>query len=230
MTAIGTIAGGPAGQGGTGGLRRFWRRYGAGYSFAAPWLAGLLVLLAGPLIFSFLLSFTHWDGFGGLATAKWAGLENYRKALSGQDEFFAKALANTAIYAAWSVPLCLAAALGLALLLNRKLPAIGLFRTIFYLPHVVAGVATVMMWQWVFNPDLGLLNAVLRWLGVAVAGHPMLQWLYSPQGAKPALILMSLWGVGGAMLIFLAALQNVPEQLHEAAKVDGGGRSAASGT
>lgn len=206
---------------------RFWRRYGAGYAFAAPYVLGVVLLLAGPILFSLGLSFTEWNAMGGVRTAKWIGLDNYRHALAGQDiqgELFRKSLLNSTVYALFAVPLGLAAALGLAVLLNRRLPAIGLFRTIFYLPHVVAGVATIMMWQWVFNPDLGLLNTALRHLGVDTESHALFGWLYSPQGAMPALVVMSLWGCGGAMLIFLAALQNVPEHLYEAARVDGAGR------
>jgi multiple sugar transport system permease protein len=195
----------------------------AGVGFASPYLLGLAVILAGPLAISFVLSLTDYDGVGRLTSANWVGLANYRRALGGADELFAKALANTLIYTAAAVPLQLVAALALATLLNRRLPGQSIFRTVLYLPHVVAGVATVMMWQWMFNPDLGLINSALRSVGVATGEHRMLQWLYSPSGAKPALILMSLWSVGGQMLIFLAALQNVPEHLHEAAMVDGAG-------
>ncbi len=204
-------------------VRRFWRRYGAGYMFAGPYLLGLAVLLVGPLLYSLALSFTRWDGIGGIGQAQWVGWAHYRQMLSGQDVRFTKALANTLIYSLFAVPLGLCVSLGLAMLLNRKLPGMGIFRTVFYLPHVVAGVATVMMWQWVFNPDLGLINSALRAVGVDTDSHPIFQWLYSPAGCKPALIVMSLWGAGGAMLIFLAALQNVPQRLHEAARVDGAG-------
>jgi multiple sugar transport system permease protein len=192
--------------------------------FAGPYLTGVIVLVVGPLVFSLILSFLKWDGIGGVDRMEWIGLGNYRQALSGHDEFFNHALVNSLTYALWAVPLGLCASLGLALLLDRNLPGVGIFRTIFYLPHVVAGVATIMMWQWVFNPDLGLLNTALRGLGVDTRAHPVCRWLYSPEGAMPALVLMSLWGAGGAMLIFLAALQNVPEHLYEAARVDGAGR------
>lgn len=195
----------------------------AGVLFAGPYLLGLLIILAGPMAVSFGLSLTRWDGVGSLTSAEGVGLDNYRRALSGEDEFFAKALGNTLVYAGFAVPLQLAVALSLAVLLNRRLPGLAIFRTVFYLPHVVAGVATIMMWQWMFNPDLGLINVALRGLRVDTDAHRVFQWLYSPSGAKPALILMSLWSVGGQMLIFLAALQNVPEHLLEAATVDGAG-------
>ena len=205
-------------------LGRFWRRYRAAYLFAGPYLVGLVVLLLVPLAASLALSFVRWDGVGGLDRAQWVGTTHYARMLSGDDPFFTKALTNTLIYAGAAVPLGLCASLGLAMLLNRKLAGIGIFRTIFYLPHVVAGVATIMMWQWVFNPDLGPVNAALRAAGVDTDSGDLFLWLHSPTGCKPALILMSLWGLGGSMLIFLAALQNVPEHLHEAARVDGAGR------
>ena len=100
-------------------ISRFWRRHGPGYLFAGPYLVGLAALLAGPLVLSFALSLTHWDGMGGLDSMRWAGLDNYRKALSGQDEFFTISLANSAVYAAWAVPLGLFASLGPAGSLHR---------------------------------------------------------------------------------------------------------------
>jgi multiple sugar transport system permease protein len=214
-------------------LRHFLRRHGAGYAFAGPYLAGLVLLLAGPLVLSLAMSFCDWDGMGGLDRIHSVGVRHYAELWrefttgvnsNGEPSFARLAVVNTLIYAAASVPLGLLAALGLALLLNRRLPGMGLFRTIFYLPAVVSGVATVLMWQWMFHPELGLVNSFLRGLGVNTAGHPVLRWLYSPEGCKPALIIMSLWTVGGAMLIFLAALQNVSDSLYEAARVDGAGR------
>lgn len=213
--------------------RRLGQRYGAGYLFAGPYLLGLVCLLAGPLLLSLGMSLCDWDGVGGLERVELVGGRHYaalwREVSSGLDaagepSLARKAFWNSLVYAAWAVPLGLGTSLGLALLLNRRLPGVGLFRTIFYLPAVVSGVATVLMWQWMFHPELGLINAVLRAAGVDTAGQPVFQWLYSPSGCKPALILMSLWTTGGAMLIFLAALQNVPEPLYEAARVDGAGR------
>jgi multiple sugar transport system permease protein len=141
------------------------------------------------------------------------------------------ALKNTAYYSFLSVPLGLTVALLLALLLNQKLRGISLFRTLYYMPHVIGGVATMMMWAWVFNPTFGLLNAFLRqaarpllWLHLLAPDWQPPQWLYDAHWSKPSLIMMSLWGSGGAMLIFLAALQNVPEQLYEAARIDGASR------
>ena len=201
-----------------------------GYLFASPWLIGFATLTALPIAASILLSLVAWDGIA-LEQAQWVGLENYREAMLHDPDVWI-ALWNTAFYAVLSVPLGLAFSLLLAVLLNRKLPGIPIFRTIFYMPHVVGGVATIMMWLWVFNPDFGLLNAGLRGLADLLSSTGMLYfqnweppaWLHDPAWSKPALIVMATWGSGGAMLIFLAALQNVPEQLYEAARIDGAGR------
>jgi len=182
---------------------------------------------------------------------RWVGTKNYRDLIL-RDQFFGRSLFNTAYYSLLSVPLGLVISLGLAMLLNQPVRGIAIFRTIYYLPHVVAGVATMMMWLWVFDPQFGLLNTLLRticgWLGWGASGGAAVNlpgWLYEAgnilgidyryakgfyplgrhtPGAKDAMIIMSVWGAGGGMLIFLAALQNVPAQLYEAARVDGAGR------
>jgi multiple sugar transport system permease protein len=200
-----------------------------GYLFASPWLLGFFALTFGPMILSFLFAFLRWDGISP-KTIAWVGLGNYFRAFRDPDVRIA--LANTAYYSFLSVPLSLAFALALALLLNQKLRCISLFRTIFYMPSVISGVGTIMMWLWVFNPDYGLLNGALRQgcnllasLGIESARHWALpKWLMSESWAIPSLILMNLWGAGASMLIFLAALQNVPDSLYEAAELDGAGR------
>ena len=204
------------------------RRGAIGYLFASPWLIGLLGLTLLPMVASLLLSFVKWNGIN-ISQMQWVGTSNYSRAF-GDDNFWI-ALWNTAYYSFVAVPLGLTVSLTLAVLLNQKMRGINLFRTIFYMPHVIGGVATIMMWMWVFNPDFGLLNAFLRAcadtlarIGLIAPGWEPPQWLYDPKWSKPSLILMSLWGAGGAMLIFLAALQNVPEQLYEAARIDGANR------
>jgi len=206
-----------------------------GYLFASPWLFGFFVLTVGPMILSLLFGFIQWDGMN-VGEIQWVGFGNYVRAYEDPD--VATALCNTAFYSFLSVPLGLSVALGLAILLNQNLKGISIFRTIFYMPSVIGGVATVMMWLWVFNPDYGLLNDVLRsgqdllvriGLGDApvvgkVAKAELPKWVFDEQWAKPSLILMHLWGSGAAMLIFLAALQNVPDSLYEAADLDGAGR------
>jgi len=226
-------------------------RWGAvGYLFASPWLVGFLALTLLPMIASMLLSFCQWKGLD-LSEIEWVGAEHYAEAARGisnglRTDFGAEvtdkdpgdldvyiALKNTVYYTFLAVPLGLTVSLLLAVLLNQKLKGISIFRTIFYMPHVIGGVATIMMWMWVFNPDFGLLNSALRAIAQPLIGMGLLEhgweppgWLYSEQWSKPALIVMSVWGAGGAMLIFLAALQNVPEQLYEAARIDGAGRVA----
>jgi len=201
-----------------------------GYLFASPWLIGFVVLTVGPMVLSFLFAFIRWDGMS-FRTIQWVGTENYAQALL-RDGDVRIALWNTAYYSFVSVPLGLAIALGLALLLNQPLRGISVFRTVFYMPTVIGGVATIMMWMWVFNPEYGLLNGLLRdaygllaSLGIESARHwEPPKWIYSARWAMPSMILMSLWGAGASMLIFLAALQNVPDSLYEAADLDGAGR------
>ena len=189
-----------------------------GYLFASPWLAGFFFFLLGPMIFSLVLCFLRWNGITSLGTAEWVGAAHF--ADLAQDELFYIALYNTAYYACLSVPMGIVFSLLLAMMLNQQLEGISLFRTIFYLPNVVAGVATIMMWRWIFNPDFGALNFVLENIGVE---HPP-TWLQSEVWAKPAFIIMSLWRVGGSMLIYLAGLQNIPQHLYEVAAIDGASR------
>jgi multiple sugar transport system permease protein len=182
-----------------------------GYLFIAPAVLGFLIWVAGPMIFSAWLSLTEWDL---LRPPEFVGLSNYQAML--QDRLFWQALGVTAYFTLVSVPLFQALAFAIALLMNVKVRGIALFRTVYYLPSIVPVVANAMLWAWVFNSDFGLLNAGLRALGL-----PKVLWLQDPRWAMPALITMSLWGVGGAMLIYLAGLQGVPQQLYEAAEIDG---------
>ncbi|WP_324669352.1 carbohydrate ABC transporter permease [Geochorda subterranea] len=182
--------------------------------YVLPWLIGFLGLTLGPLLYSLVLAFTDAELF---QQWRFIGLANFREMFL-EDPLFWKALANTAYYAFVSVPLSLAIAFGLAALLNMKLRGMPLFRTIFYLPSVTSGVAVVLLWGWIFNPSFGLLNYVLSW--VDIQGP---QWLGDPNWAMPAIIMMNLWNVGAPMIIFLAALQDVPQELYESADIDGAG-------
>jgi len=179
--------------------------------FISPWVLGFIFFLALPIALSVYYSFTAFNVF---QPPRWIGLANFR-ALS-TDPLFWKALYNTAYYTFLSVPLMMIISLGIALLLNSKLRGMRIFRTIFFLPSVLSGVGVALLWLWIFNPDYGLINLLLGYLGIE---GPL--WLYSPQWAKPAMVIMSLWGLGGVMVINLAGLQSVPEQLYEAARVDG---------
>ncbi|MBE3583799.1 MAG: sugar ABC transporter permease [Limnochordaceae bacterium] len=184
-----------------------------GYGFVALWLVGFVVFYAGPMVASLLLSFTSWNLIGRI---EWAGLDNYRQLV--HDPIFWQSLKVTGIYASIAVPLDLFAALILATLLNQKIRAVGWYRTLYYIPTILPGVVTAMVWRWVFNPQIGLINQALALVGI---NGPL--WLASPQWALPAIIVMSLWTIGGSMVIFLGGLQGVPVQLHEAAEIDGAG-------
>lgn len=203
--------------------RRPWR---AGLLCISPWLVGFLLVGAGPMLFSLVISFCRYDV---LNPAQFVGLDNYRQLLSfhqdpatGQtlasDPQFWLSIGNTA-FMMISVPLGIVAGLFLAMLLDQSFRGIAFFRTLFYLPSIVPAVASFLLWMWIFDPKRGLLNTTLVHAGMT---HPP-SWLSDPDWAKPALILMGLWGVGGGMLIWLAGLKNIPVQLYEAAEIDGAG-------
>ncbi len=188
-----------------------------GLAFCALWILGLTVFTAYPVAASLFYSFCDYSV---LQSPVWIGPGNYAGLL--RDDVFWISLGNTLFYAGFSVPLGLAVALALALLLNSGIRGIALFRTLFYLPAIVPLVASSMLWLWMFNGDYGLLNwalgPVFRLFGAAPPA-----WLGDPAWSKPALILMSLWGAGNTMVIFLAGLQGVPAELYESAAIDGAG-------
>ncbi|HXF64234.1 MAG TPA: sugar ABC transporter permease [Caldilineaceae bacterium] len=183
-----------------------------GYLFISPWLLGLVLLYLGPMILSLYMSMTNWDLF---TTPRFIGLENYSRMM--QDGLFWKSLLNTVIYVGGRVPLVLLLALVVAILLNQNIPGRNFLRTAYYLPVVTPQVAMFLLWVWMFEPNVGIINHVLAWFGVS----PGPQWLGHPFWAKPALIIVSAWGIGSIMVIFLAGLQGVPQQLYEAAELDG---------
>jgi multiple sugar transport system permease protein len=182
------------------------------YLVIAPWVIGFLCFTFGPMVYSLFLSMTKWDIVG---DPQWLGLGNYQKAFF-KDDLFGKSLKATAIYSFAGVPLRLTASLILALLLNRAVKFRNFFRTLFYTPSVMSGVAVSLLWMWVFNPDFGVINSILAKVGIPGPG-----WVYSEQWALPSLIIMSLWSAGSGMIIFLAGLQGVPQALYDAASVDG---------
>jgi multiple sugar transport system permease protein len=183
------------------------------YLMITPWIFGFLVFTAGPMIYSFYISLTRWNL---LTPPRFIGAKNYTDLM--KDPLFWQSLKVTTIYAFVSVPLDLLVALLLAILLNQKVRGLSIFRTILYLPSVVSGVAVSILFMWVFNPDFGLINAMLASIGITGPG-----WIGDPDWALPSLVVMSFWTVGGTMLIFLAGLQNVPVELQEAASIDGAG-------
>jgi len=192
-----------------------------GLFFVSPYLVGFSVFMLGPLAASFAFSFSAYDIFN---PPKWIGVENFAEL--AHDRLFWVSLWNTGFYTVFAVPLGMATAFVLALLLNRKMVARPLFRTIFFLPSIVPLVAASVLWVWIFNSQYGYLNWALGPVcdlvnlvaGTAVAPP---NWLQSPRWAKPALVLMSVWGVGGTMVLYLAALQDVPQALYEVADLDG---------
>ena len=185
-----------------------------GYFCISPWLLGLIIFTAAPLIASFYMTFTSWTI---TYAPRWIGLENYRYMFL-EDERFWKALYNTVYYIILAVPLYIVGGLLTALLMNAKLTGIRLFRTIWYLPAILPAVGSALLWVWLLNPEYGLINRSLALVGITGP-----RWLNSEEWAKPAIILMGLWGVGGAMIIYLAGLRGIPQDLYEAAEVDGAG-------
>lgn len=185
-----------------------------GYLCVLPWLIGFVAFTAGPMLGSLALSLTNWQI---IAAPEWVGLGNFQKLL--RDPLFYQALSNTAYISFLSVPSQLVVSLLIALGLNQKLRGVNLFRTIFFLPSQMPLVASALLWLWIFNPDFGLANVLLGFLGLAP-----LKWLFDVNLAKPSIVIITLWGgIGTAMIIFLAGLQGVPESLYEAASIDGAG-------
>jgi ABC-type sugar transport system permease subunit/ABC-type glycerol-3-phosphate transport system substrate-binding protein len=191
---------------------------GAAMFFLSPWLILMIVFLAGPILFSIVISFTRYDV---ISPARYVGMGNYREIVA--DPLFYKSITNTA-FMLIRVPLMMAVSLGLALLLNRSVRGIGVYRTIFYLPAIVPIVASAFLWMWLLEPTAGPINSALRSLFSAVglqANAPL--WLQDPAWSKSALIVMSLWTAGAGTIIWLAGLQSIPPQLYEAASIDGAG-------
>ncbi len=195
-------------------LRR--REARTGLLFLSPWLIGLAVFTAYPIIASFLFSFTYYTG---LSAPRWAGFENYVQLF--RDSLFWKAIYNTLYLAIIGIPLAQVLSILVALLLNTKVRFLAVFRTFYFLPSIVPAVATALLWRWFLNPQFGPVNTFLEWIGLPTPG-----WLTDPAWSKPGLILTSIWGIGGAMIIYLAGLQNISSELYEAAELDGAGKVA----
>ncbi len=187
-----------------------------GLLFATPWLIGFLVFFAYPVLASFYYSLCQYDA---IRPPHFIGLQNYQR-LFFEDDLFWKSLGNTLYMVVFGLPVGLIASLGIAILLNQRLRGIAFYRTIFYLPSITPVVATSILWLWLLNPEMGLVNLALSKVGIIGPA-----WLTDPSWAKAALILMGLWGTGGGMVIYLAALQDIPESLYEAAALDGAGKA-----
>ena len=179
----------------------------------SPWLFGFIFLSLIPILGSLYVSFTEWKI---VSAPKWVGLENYLGLLT--DEVFLKSLKVTFTYCGMTIPITILLSLGVAMLLNGDLPYAGILRTIYYLPCVVSSVAAALLWGWIFNYRYGLLNQLLALVGVQGPN-----WMGDQKWALVALAIMSLWGIGGGIILYLAGLQAVPMHLHEAAKLAGAG-------
>lgn len=186
-----------------------------GILFALPVMLGFLIFVLSPLVISLVLSVTDYNVMG--AETHFVGLENFKHLFDGTDIYFYKSLGVTAYYVLLSVPLQIIFAFSIALVLNTNIKGRSVFRTIFYLPTIVPAVASSIVWMMMFDPDTGILNAALNALHL-----PVSRWIYDEKTVIPSLALMSLWTVGGTVVIFLAGLQNVPKELYESVEVDGG--------
>lgn len=184
-----------------------------GYIFILPWLIGLLCFTIGPMIFSFVTSFTDYN----MIRMKFVGLDNYIHMFTS-DQLFWKSFKNTVIYALMNVPLVTIGGVIVAVILNKSIFGLRTFRTIYYLPSIMVGVGTYFLWMLLLDPANGLVNTLLGLIGIEGPS-----WLTDPNWTKPAIVLMHLWGLGGQMLLYLARLQSIPNDYYEAASLDGAG-------
>ncbi|UCC53862.1 MAG: sugar ABC transporter permease [Anaerolineaceae bacterium] len=190
------------------------RRWIWAYAFISPWLIGFTIFYLGPMLISLFYSFTN---FNIIDAPVWTGMDNYQKVFF-DDPLFWHALKKTLYFAALALPLGLAFGFFLAILLNQDVPGVNLWRTMFFLPSVIAGVAVAILWVRIFNPQVGILNPFLE-NTLGIQNPP--GWLSDPEWAIPSLVMISLWGIGGSMIIYLAGLQGIPTTLYEVAKIDG---------
>jgi multiple sugar transport system permease protein len=197
--------------------RRFWtlpRREAAwAYIFISPWIIGFLVFTLGPMLASLFFSLSKYNI---VDAPQWRGLANFSRAFL-DDPLFWHSLKVTLYYAALALPLGLIVGFLLAILLNQKIIGVNAWRTVYFLPSVIAGVAVALLWIRIFNPRIGILNPFLE----DVFGIKGPGWFQDPDWSIPALVIMSLWGVGGGMIMYLAGLQGIPTALYDAATVDG---------
>jgi len=195
-----------------GGVRR--REEAAGWLFAMPVILGWVIFVAGPVLVTVALSLTDYTVGG---TPRFLGVGNYRSFFQSADPSFFASVRATALYGLLSVPACIAVSFFLALLLNTRIRSRGLFRAALFLPVIIPLAASSVIWMWLFQPDFGVVNFVIRELGL-----PAPQWLASERTVVPTMVLMNVWLTGNSIVIFLAALQGVPRHLYEALEVDGG--------
>ncbi len=211
------------------GQRSLYKKKDVGWAmfFAAPWFIGMIVFIAGPILFSIVISFTSWDVMN---DAHYVGMDNYSQIAS--DDMMQQSLGNT-LFMLIRVPLSMAVGLAIAMMMNRAMRGVGIYRTIFYLPAIMPVVASAFLWLWLLNPNTGPVNQVLDWLfdtslfewiEVTFMGGSEIrspQWFQDKNWSKPAMIMMNVWTAGSGMIIWLAGLQAIPKELYEAAKIDG---------
>jgi multiple sugar transport system permease protein len=193
--------------------RRSRRRLLVGLLFISPWILGFLIFTLYPFLATLYYSFTRYDI---VSSPKWIGLSNYTHLL--HDHLFWLSLWNTGFYTVLEVPLSTVVAIGLAMLLNKKVRGLSIYRTVFYLPTVVPIVAGSIVWLWLFNPSFGIVNDALSALHIPGPG-----WMFSVAWSKPSFVLLGIWAVGAPMVIYLAALQGVPKEMYEVADLEGAG-------
>lgn len=186
-----------------------------GYLALSPWMVGFVIFYAFPILATFYFSLTQWTL---VDPPVWIGLDNYVRMFT-RDPLFISSLKATTLFVVLSLPLKLVLGLMLALLLNLKIPGMNLFRTVFFIPAVISGVAVSLMWIWFLQPDTGVVNTLLSYVGVQGP-----YWFWDLNWALPSVAIMSIWKVGGAAIIYLAGLQNIPAHLYEAAEIDGAGK------
>ncbi len=189
-------------------------RWRVGIAFCLPLVTGLCCLMIYPVFASLYFSLCDYPIFD---PPRWVGTSNFAELF--RDPRFYLSIWNTAYFALFSVPLGMFVGLMLALLLNLKVRGLAFYRTMFFLPSIVPLIATCVLWNQILNPQFGLLNEFLRFLGLPEAWIP--GWLVDERWSKPGLVLMSVWGCGGGMVLYLAALQDVPQELHDSAAIDG---------
>jgi multiple sugar transport system permease protein len=185
-----------------------------GLLFSSPFIIGFLVFVLYPIVASLYYSFTDFNMF---KTPQWVGLDNYKWVIHEPDVW--KSILNTLYMVLIATPVTLIVGLLLAQMLNMKVRGQSIYRTLFYIPSIIPAIATSLVWMWVLNPKSGLINTVLSYIGIRGPN-----WLLDPIWTKPSLILISAWGAGGIMMIFLASLQDVPRSVYESAEIDGAGK------
>ncbi len=192
--------------------RKILKKY-EGYLFISPWILGILVFFLLPVGYSIYISFTKWTILG---KPVWIGLDNYSEIF--RDKSFYNSLLVTFRYAVFAIPLGMIASFTIAFILNSDIKGLSFYRTIYYLPAVVSGVAVSLLWRWILDPEFGLINSLLAMVGIQGPG-----WLSDPAWVLPSYILVAIWGAGGGMITYLVGLKEVPSSLYESAEIDGAG-------